>query len=242
VPSNPTPSITYDRTANGEAQFWEEIHGLTASGAKRICDVGGGAKPIISLEQVRELGLEYIVLDESEDELGRAPEGYVQVHASILDREAIARLVAERGQFDAVISRWTAEHVPDGRLFHEQVLSMLRPGGIAVHYFPTLYSLPFVVNRILSPAQSSAILFRVYPSRKAKFRPYYSWCRGPSARQLSRLTGVGFEIKRYTGYFGHGFYRSVPPVHRAQQRLSEWLVDHPVASMTSFALVSLRKP
>ena len=152
------------------------------------------------------------------------------------------RLARAHGPFDAVFSRWTAEHVRDGERFHRHVFELLRPGGTAVHMFPTLYALPFLVNRMLPPALSSGVLFRACPARHAKFRPYYSWCRGPSRAQLARLRSVGFSIERYTGYFGHAFYRRIKPLSAAESAFVGVMVDHPLPALTSFALVVLRRP
>jgi SAM-dependent methyltransferase len=234
-------TVAYGPTSRAEAQFWSELHRLMANGAKRWCDVGGGARPLVPLDLVEKFALEYVVLDESSDELSQAPSGYEQFHASILDTGAIQTLVRERGQFDVVVSRWTAEHVPDGRRFHEQVYELLRPGGTAVHFFPTLYSPPFVLNRLLPQLLSGPLLSTDQPGR-SKFRPYYSWCRGPSRRQLRRLRSVGFSVDRYTGYFGHAYFKRIKPLHQADRALARRLLDHPLAALTSFAMVVLTKP
>ena len=42
-----------------------------------------------------------------------------------------------------------AEHVPDGYRFHSNLFELLKPGGVAFHFMPTLYSPPFVINRLL---------------------------------------------------------------------------------------------
>ena len=120
---------------------------------------------------------------------------------------------------------------------------MLRPGGRAIHVFPTLYSPPFVLNRVLPPTVSAALLSGVQPDRETeKFRPFYSWCRGPSPRQVRRLQSIGFEVERYTGFFGHGYLKRIAPLHAANARLTRLLRAHPLPSMTSFALVVLRRP
>jgi hypothetical protein len=234
--------VSYARNTDAEGRFREQIHNVIEGGAKRICDVGGGAKPIVPMTQIEQRGLDYVVLDEAAEQLQRTPEGYRRVHASILDRDAIARIVREEGPFDAVISRWTAEHISDGKAFHERVFELIRPGGTAVHLFPTLYSFPFVVNRLLTPTIATAVLFRVCSGRHARFRPYYSWCRGPSPKQLRRLTELGYTIESYTGFFGHGFYRPVRPLHAAHRRVVDRLIEHPRPSLTSFALVVLGHP
>jgi hypothetical protein len=234
--------VSYGRARDAEPHFWAHIHRLLQGGAKRICDVGGGAKPIVSQSLVERHGLEYVVLDASREELEKAPAGYRTFQASILDSPKVSELIAQQGPFDSVISRWTAEHIPDGGQFHRQIFDMLRPGGTAVHMFPTLYTPPFLLNRLLTADLSRTVLFRAFPSRDAKFPAFYSWCRGPSRRQLERLQAIGFSVEQYMGFFGHGFYARVKPLHRAQQLLTNALLDHPVAAMTSFALVVLTRP
>jgi SAM-dependent methyltransferase len=235
-------AVSFASVGAAEKDLWLELHRVIDGGVRRVCDVGGGARPVLGLDGVERYGLDYLVLDESPEELERAPAGYVRAAASILDADAIAALVRERGAFDAVISRWTAEHVRDGRLFHEHVFALLRPGGSAIHLFPTLYAPPFLVNRLLPAPLSSGLLFRACPNRSRKFRPYYSWCRGPSERQIRRLQSTGFAVERYTGYFGHGFYRRVWPLAAAQRAFNGLMLEHPLASMTSFALLVLRRP
>jgi SAM-dependent methyltransferase len=233
--------VAYARSASADAMFRDHIRAALDAGARSVCDVGGGAKPTVPLERIAERQLSYVVLDVSAEQLERAPGGYARMAASITDRDAVASLAQERGPFDLVVSRWTAEHVRDGRAFHEGVHTLLRPGGTAVHLFPTLYALPFVVNRLLTPALSSAVLFRTCPGRHAKFPPYYSWCRGPSPRQLRRIESVGFTIDSYTGFFGHDFYASVPPLRAAHRWAAERLVAHPRPTLTSFAVVALTR-
>src|ERR1700721_1406514 len=51
--------------------------------------------------------------------------------------------------YDLVFSKMLCEHLPDARTFHANCLRLLRPGARAVHFFPTLYTLPFVANRLI---------------------------------------------------------------------------------------------
>jgi SAM-dependent methyltransferase len=236
----PRRVISYATHRQVERDFWRQLNGTIASGARRICEIGGGARPLLSVERIAEERLGYVVLDESAEELA-ASEGYDRVQASILDRRRIEELAETRGPFDLVVSRWTAEHIPDGRGFHQAVHRLLRPGGTALHMSSTLYALPFLVNRLLSDAMSTRLLFRVCTERGEKFRPYYSWCRGPSARQLRRLEATGFAVRFYGGYFGHTFYRQIPPLHRLHGRIADALVRHPLPVLTSFAVLALER-
>jgi SAM-dependent methyltransferase len=234
--------VSYAWVGDAEGLYREEIDRAIAAGARRICDVGGGASPALRLARIEKEGLDYVVFDVSGGELQEAPEGYETFEGSILDDAAVAALLERHGPFDLVVTRWAAEHMPDGRHFHANVYRLLAPGGRAVHIFPTLYALPFLVNRLLPDRTSWALLLKAYEGRTKKFPAYYSWCRGPSARQLARLRSVGYEIERYVGFYGHGFYTAVEPVAALHRRIVRWLVGHPVPALTSFAVVVLRRP
>ena len=233
--------MAYGLLNAAEPHFHAHLHRLLDGGAKRVCDVGGGARPIVPLELARQHGLAYVVFDADPEQLHKAA-GYRVAAGSALDRGDVDALVDQHGPFDAVLSRWTAEHMSSGRSFHENVFRMLRPGGTALHIFPTLYALPFLANRLLSESHSRALLGLALPSRKHKWAAYYSWCRGPSERQLRRLEDVGYAIDRYIGFYGHNLYTRAPPLHRAEQAFAKLLARHPQAALTSFAVVVLRRP
>ena len=145
------------------------------------------------------------------------------------------------------MSAFLAEHVADARALHRSVYAALRPGGTALHTFPTLYEPAFMVNRVLPERVMEPLLRRVQPGREpegehAKFRAYYRWCRGPTRRQLRRLESVGFQVLDYVGYFGHGYFGPLKPLDRVEQALSHALVRRPLPALTSYATVTLRRP
>ena len=45
-------------------------------GVRSVCEIGGGRAPMVPLDEVAEKGLEYTVLDVSQEELDLAPDGY----------------------------------------------------------------------------------------------------------------------------------------------------------------------
>jgi SAM-dependent methyltransferase len=239
-------NASYGHTRTARERLRAELNSLMEGGSKRFCDVGGGANPLVPLADIEKFSLDYVVVDESQDELDKAPTGYQLFRLDMSDSAAVSEFVEQRGAFDVVVSKWTAEHVPDGRVFHEQIFDMLRPNGTAVHLFPTLYSPVFLLNRLLPPGLSNLILPKVTSGREmegthAKFRSYYSWCRGPSRRQLRRFQSVGFFVERYVGFFGHWYYSRIRPLQRAHEAITDQLVRHPLSSMTSYALVVLRR-
>lgn len=237
------PVVSYASSEVAWAEFDQLVIELIRDeGARVTCEVGGGANPTLPMAFVERSKLEYVLIDVSEVELAKAPAGYTKVRRDIQEPDPMAE-----GRYDLVFSKMLAEHVRDGEMFHRNVLQLLRPGGVAIHFFPTLYAPPFVVNRLLPEGLGERVLHLVQSGRersgrRGKFPAFYSWCRGPTAAQISRLEGLGYEVVRYTGFFGHsGYYKKSPLLERLHLGLASWLVEHPLPYLTSFAWVVLRK-
>lgn len=210
---------------------------------RRLCDVGAGANPLLNREQTECAGVsDYVLTDISTEELEKAPRGYQKAVTDITRGPP-----AELGQFDMIVTHTVAEHVVNAERFHRAINAMLRPGGCAMHFFPTFYEPAFVFNRILPEAIGDALLSRFQPGRERggknqKFPALYHWCRGPTTRQLRRLRDIGFEIEEYVGVFGHGYFDRFGPLNRIEQHYAEALRRHPVPALTSYAWVRLQRP
>jgi 2-polyprenyl-3-methyl-5-hydroxy-6-metoxy-1,4-benzoquinol methylase len=208
----------------------------------RVCEVGAGANPVIPPEVIAARGLSHTILDISQDELEKAPPQYEKIRADITEPS-----LAVGGNFDLVASAFVAEHVRSPRTFHRNIWNMLRPGGVALHLFPTLYTLPFAFNRTMPAVITERLLLRMqsfrHPEgRHGKFKAHYRWCRGPTRRQLARLEGMGFSVVAYTGYFGHGYYLNLGRLHRFEQAKARGLIRRRAMNLTSYALVLLQRP
>ena len=215
-----------------------------------VCDIGGGAHPFFSPEEINTAGFRYTVLDISPGELALAP----GTHRKIVcdaggDLEHAVELHGARvnvcRQFDLVFSVMTAEHIRDAESFHRNVLAMLVPGGSALHLFPTLYTIPFLINKY-TPEFVARFINRLFaPAHRRtreKFRAYYHWCRGPLRRTVKRFERTGAEMIEYCGYFAHGYYRRFPPLHWLHQCKMGYLERHPMPLMTNYAFIWYRKP
>ena len=208
--------------------------------AKSICDIGGGRNPQLELEYVRERAIDYTVLDIAQEELDNAPAEYSKLRADIGSKD----FVCER-EFDFVFSRMVAEHIKDGEQFHRNVFKMLKPGGVAFHFFPTLYSLPFVVNRMIPEWLSDRVLSLVAPRDRVqhgKFPAYYSWTYGPTRNQIAKLESIGYEVVRYAAGFGHGYYQRLPVLRSFGEMLTRRFVRRPNYLLCSFAYLVMRRP
>jgi SAM-dependent methyltransferase len=214
---------------------------LTAK-AGSVCEIGAGANPALSPEFLARNPIDYLLIDNSREELAKAPDSYAKVHADIT-----SDAFEPPGRYDVVFSLFLSEHISTPEAFHRNVFDLLEPGGTAFHAFSTLYAPPFLLNRLLPERLSERCLELLKPGREpagnhAKFPAYYRWCEGPTPRQLRRLEQVGFQVEEYVGFFGHGYFAKFPRVQAAEDRLARFLCKHPLPWLTSYAFVVLHRP
>jgi SAM-dependent methyltransferase len=228
----------------GHKQSVEFFAGLIArEGARTVLEVGAGANPTLPRAALAAVGdVRYVVNDVDPDELAKAEPGYDTL---VGDMSAPGWKPPE--PFDLIFSRMVNEHVPDGETYYGNLFHALRPGGLTVHCFSTLYALPFVANRVMPERVSDALLQSAQHRRDfhhhGKFRAYYAWSRGPTRRNIRRFESVGFVVERYDGYFGHGYYGGRSKLLQSLERAkSQFLVRHPNPHLTAYAMVQLRRP
>lgn len=239
------PAVTSIRYVSG-AEVWDSylprLQAFLFPGCRAL-DVGGGAHPSVGSPFIAQHGIDYTLLDVSHSELEKAGSGYKTFCGDIADATLPSRL----GLFDVIFSKMAAEHVRNGRDFHRNIFRLLKPGAVSLHFFPTLYNVPLVVNRLLPERLSWKLRKLVQPWTTVqgdadKFRAFYSWCRGPYSAQLRRLESIGFEVVEYVGSFGHMYYESIPGLRSLERITTAWLLRHPLPLFTVSAMVTLRKP
>lgn len=219
--------------------FIEET--LSAHSAKRVCEIGAGANPALTSDAIQRHRLEFRAVDEVATELQKSGMGESYVYDVCGSGTPVPG-----APYDLIFSRMTAEHFRDPRNAYRNIYEALVPGGLSVHCFATLYSLPFLLNRLLPDRLSDFFWSRFAPrdrDRHDKFKAYYSHCRGPIHSQILFFHLIGFEIVEYRGYFGHNYYAPrLPLLHVVNRRTADLLLKTPIASLTSYATVVLRKP
>jgi SAM-dependent methyltransferase len=211
-------------------------------GAKAVAELGGGANPIVGDASRWGFARERVVIDISAHELAK---GVGDVKTRVAD--LCEPIEDGHNQYDLVFSKMLCEHIPDPTTFHRNCFELLRPGGLAVHFFPTLHSVPILINWLIPEKQARSLVrafqpWRLDDPKQQKFPAYYRWCIGPSRRSARRYESVGFEVERTNATFGHGYYRRIPPLHALELLKMKFLHRYPVAYLTSFVVVILRKP
>lgn len=225
------------------ANFERKIADLVDEcGAVAVGELGGGANPTLTLADLVNGPIDMTVLDISAVELERAPGG--------INRLCVDLCAAEppiRNRFDLVFSRMLCEHVQSGRTFHRNCYEALRPGGYAVHFFPAVTALPFALNRLLPEALGTRALEALFPARRrdgnyAKFPARYSWCWGPTRRQLDRFRSLGFEVVSWDVGIGHEYYSKLPALREAERVKSTLVLRRPSPWLAAYSFVVLRRP
>ena len=235
------PIVSYALSEEAWEQHPSYLQRLVESrGGKRVADIGGGANPVLSPGYIARHEVKYTIFDINAAELAKAPDCYDKLVGDVTSDQC-----GEANSYDIVFSTMLAEHVRSGEPLHRNLFRILAPGGLAFHFFPTLYSPPFVGNYLLPERLTRKLLDILNPRDRfqmVKFPALYSWCRGPSQGQLDRFTSIGYKIEMYRGFFGHTYYNKIPGLRSVSAAFARYLVHHPIPCLTSFAWLLLRKP
>lgn len=145
-----------------------------------VLEVGGGRHPFFSPDEAARLGMRLVVNDIDVDELGYAPGDFERTVFDIA--KEIHRSDVEFGCFDLVFSRMVFEHVKDARRAWSNVYELLAPGGVGFAFVPTLYSPPFVANRLMPEFVTGRLVRMLDRSRNDAEIPKFQPIIVPAAR------------------------------------------------------------
>ncbi|MGN6517679.1 MAG: class I SAM-dependent methyltransferase [Rhizomicrobium sp.] len=244
------PAMMSIETADAYPGFGKVSHYMQTEivrrGAHAVADIGGGANPVLPREFIEQQNVDYAVIDISADELAKAPAAYKKFCVDIAARAEIFDEALDGKRFDLIFSHMVLEHVRDAKAAHRNILNALRPGGVAIHMFPTANNIPLFLNRLLPEWLTHAAVRIMQPDRdveghQVKFPAYYRLCNAPSSRTKRKFAALGFEVERHSGYIGHSYYAVLPLLRRAEMAMRPILANAGIP-MTSTALLILRKP
>jgi SAM-dependent methyltransferase len=214
-------------------------------GAKSVADVGGGANPTLDSDFVQQHKIDYVVLDISQTELDKAPTYCRKILVDLTGPPKDFSTCVGEAKFDIVFSYFFLEHVREPLAVHRNIHAALKPGGLAIHFFPTPNNIPLVANRLLSAKLSEFLVSIAQPTRdrkgtQGKFPAFYAMCGNPSRGSHAKFRQLGFDVIRHTGYIGHGYYDRFGLLRRFERALRPILLKAKIP-LTSDALLVLRK-
>lgn len=177
---------------------------ITKYNLKEVCEIGAGANPFLSNDFILREGVNYTLVDVDEGELLKGKNEFKKLIIDFSSKDFVPK-----EQFDLIFSQMTLEHIQYPERLHQNIFSSLKKGGLAIHFFATLYSIPSMVNLILPEFLSHKILFYIQKRdqiQHGKFPAYYRWTLGPVKKNIKRLESIGFQMISYDGYVGHTYF------------------------------------
>lgn len=235
--------IPYDRSYSCAWKGYKDrIAGIASSIAGAdIIEIGAGRAPLFEAADLPPSVASYTLSDISKSELDRAPGQWDKICF-----DACGDITGIDSRYDLAFSRMLAEHVPDGYRFHSNLFQLLKPGGIAFHFMPTLFSPPFVINKVLPETLSRTLLGFFFKQRNdeqvPKFPARYAMCRGVTAGLISRYKSIGYAEVDIRTFYGHGYFEKLPGLRELDHALSSMACRRSWTLLGSYAYVKLVKP
>jgi len=212
-------------------------------GAQHIIEIGGGRDPLFSPDEIAAMGVDMTVNDISPSELAVLPAGYRTACFDVAGD--ISKVGHLRNSFDLAFSRMVFEHVEDGQRAWSNLYQLLAPGGVALAFVPTLYSVPFVLNWLLPDNVAAAIVKRFFPNRAGDDDPVfparYSWTFGSDRRMRPMLSAIGYREVAILPFYGHGYYEPFPIIRDVHNWFTALARSNDWQTLASFAYIAVRK-
>jgi SAM-dependent methyltransferase len=202
---------------------------------KSLLEVGAGRSPLLNKSEYESLGAKYTVNDISAPELALAPGWLSKVCFDISGPPS-----SSYSSYDLIFSKMVFEHVRDAKAAYSAVYDLLKPNGICLAFFPTLYCVPFLANYLSPERVSQKLLRRFAPPRNPKFPAFYSWCRSTTFL-TRRLQQIGFREALVAPFYGHAYYRKIPLVRDINRRWTTLARSKDWRTTSSFAYVLVQK-
>lgn len=207
-------------------------------------EIGGGRVTLFTPGEAADFGFNITINDISAQELSMAPEEFDKALCDIGSDAASSTLSPE--SYDLVYSKMVMEHVANVPQMWRNTYDALRPGGVAVAFYPTLFAPPFVVNHLIPEKLSGSILRRFFPDRgdtgdQPKFPALYSHCYGSMARMQPLLDTVPFQEVVLLPFYGYSYMQGIPGVRQGDELFTRSVKRRDARTFTSFAYLLARK-
>jgi SAM-dependent methyltransferase len=228
---------------------WENYESTITGLARRFgltqaCEIGGGRDPLFSAAEAHQHGLTLTVNDIDDHELSLCPRDLktarFDIAGSLLEPDA------KPACFDLMFSRMVFEHVADVERAWSNMHRLLKPGGVGLAFFPTLWAPVFAINHVIPERWSQKIVNALYPRRREgqndpKFPALYSHCFGSEDHQRKMLARAGFSDVHVQPFWGHGYFERMPVLRQADHMFNHAAAKLNLRLVTTYAFVMARK-
>ncbi len=213
-------------------------------GLTRLCEIGGGRDPAFQPGNPALEGLSLTVNDIDQLELDFAPSGLGKARFDIAGD--MSEPDARPGSYDLMFSRMVFEHVDGVERAWRNIHTLLKPGGVALAFFPTLYAPVFTLNRVIPESLSRRIVHAMFPNRRdgggdPKFPALYDCCRSSEQALKPILTQAGFSETHIQPFWGHGYFNRMPGIKQLDHAFNVAAARLDWRLMTTYAFVVVRR-
>jgi SAM-dependent methyltransferase len=228
---------------------WDNYEGLVVDIANRlnfrdVCEIGGGRDPMFDAAAAKARNLDLIVNDIDQGELELTPAGLRTARFDVAGD--LSEIGGASDLYDMMISRMVFEHIDGVPRAWRNMHRLLRPGGIGLAFFPTLYSWPFLLNHLIPERASRAIVHALFPNRAddggdPKFPALYDHCVASERKIRRMMDPIGFSDVHIMPFWGHGYLDRIPVAREIDAALNRLAAAANTRLVTTYAFVLVRK-
>jgi len=233
---------------------WDNYEGLVVDlarrisapggGAPEVCEIGGGRDPMFDAAQARAFGVDLVVNDIDERELALTPRGLRTTRFDVAGD--LGELQSSQNLYDMMVSRMVFEHIDGVPRAWRNMHRLLKPGGLGLAFFPTLYAWPFLLNYVIPESASRALVHALFPNRgdagdDPKFPALYDHCIASERRQRRMLDPIGFSEIHVMPFWGHGYLDRIPVAREIDGAINRLAAKLDARLLTTYAFVLVRK-
>jgi SAM-dependent methyltransferase len=225
--------------------YQETVLGLSQRfGLKELCEIGGGRDPLFLPGDRSVQGLSLTVNDIDQLELDFAPKGLRKARFDIAGR--LDEPAARPESFDLMFSRMVFEHVDGVARAWANCHALLKPGGVALAFIPTLWAPVFTLNHLIPESLSRRIVHALFPARRdgggdPKFPALYDQCFSAPRRIEPMLRRAGFVDVHIQPFWGHGYFERLPVAREVDALFNRAAAALDWRLVTTYAYIVARK-
>jgi SAM-dependent methyltransferase len=213
-------------------------------GLRDLCEIGGGRDPGFRPDSPNLAGLSLTLNDIDQLELDFAPHGLRKACFDIAGD--LSEPDARPASFDLMVSRMVFEHVDGVERAWVNIHTLLKPGGLALAFFPTLYAPVFTLNHLIPEALSRRIVHALFPARRdgggdPKFPALYDHCVSDEAKLRPMLARAGFAEVHVQPFWGHGYFDRMPGLKQVDHLFNRAAAALDWRLVSTYAFVVVRK-
>jgi SAM-dependent methyltransferase len=224
----------------GDKPFWRRFEDAAATALRdlpagsTVLDLGGGRRCVYAAALPADHDLRLVAVDVSEAELAANRDVSETCVADVADS-----LPFPTQSVDLILSRALLEHIDGVPAAVQNMARVLKPGGRALHFLPSRYSLFGIAARALPFDRLLWLLHAVNRESRGQveFEVFYDNCHPAAMERV--FTRAGFrDVSVDVCWAQSGYFEPIPPLFLLTS-LYEWVVRRlGVRRLASYMIVS----